>query len=151
MRWIMTLAVACALGCSATREPRVVVGSDEYALDGLLAARPLAADANIRADEVARTTGASVHLVQVRRGESPHRHATHDLTVAVLRGRGRLTVDDTVRAMMPGDVAIVRRGTVHWFVNDDDHEPSVALVVFTPPLDAPDTVPADVDRTTGDR
>jgi quercetin dioxygenase-like cupin family protein len=115
-------------------------------LDALLARHPLAPGAALRADEIGRTATASVHLVQVRGGESPHRHDTHDLTVAVVRGAGVLTVERTRRRMESGDVAVVPRGAPHWFVNRGS-TPAVAIVLYAPPLDAPDLVPVagDVD------
>ena len=135
--WVAVLGLAA--GCVAA--PIHVVGVDgATALDDLLRARPLAPGANIRADEIARTTGASVHLVQVSGGETPHRHAAHDLTVTVLRGEGRLTIGGIARPMAAGDVAVIPRGVPHHFVRSG-RDPAVALAVFSPPLDAPDSVP----------
>ena len=85
---------------------------------------------------------ASYHLVQVRGSERPHRHIAHDLTVFVLRGQGTLTLGEVRRALAAGDAAVIPRGAVHWFANGG-RAPALALVVFTPPLDAPDTVPAE--------
>jgi quercetin dioxygenase-like cupin family protein len=127
-------------GCAA-RAPRVSFGALAEGLDAFLAAHPLAAEQGIRADEVGRTASASYHLVQVRGSESPHRHVAHDLTVFVLRGRGTLTLEEVRHALAAGDAAVVPRGAVHWFANGG-HEPALALVVFAPPLDAPDTVAA---------
>jgi hypothetical protein len=47
-------------------------------IDAFLAAYPLADGQALRADEIARTPGASYHLVQVRGAESPHRHHGRD-------------------------------------------------------------------------
>ena len=85
---------------------------------------------------------ASYHLVQVRGSESPHYHVAHDLTVLVLRGQGTLTLGEVRRALAAGDAAVIPRGAVHWYANGG-RAPALALVVFTPPLDAPDTVPAE--------
>ena len=132
---------ALLAGCTA-RAPRVPVGALDAGLEPFLVAHPLAEGQNIRADEVERSAGASYHLVQVRIGESPHRHATHDLTVFVLRGEGTLNLGAHQLALAAGDAAVVPRGIVHWFVNGA-RAPALAFVVFSPPLDAPDTVPAD--------
>jgi quercetin dioxygenase-like cupin family protein len=140
LKWIA--AVGLVVGCTA-RPMSVVSDAGTSSLDDLLRARPLAAGANIRADEIARTTAASVHLVQVSGGETPHRHATHDLTVAMLRGSGSLTIGGTTRPMSVGDVAVIPRGVRHYFVRSGG-VPAVALVVFAPPLDAPDSVPDPV-------
>src|SRR5205814_5559824 len=102
-------------------------------LDEFLAAHPLADGQTIRADEVGRTASASYHLVQVRGSESPHRHAAHDLTVFVLRGRGTLTLGEGRRALAAGDAAAIPRGAVHWFANGGPPA-ALALAVFTPPV-----------------
>jgi quercetin dioxygenase-like cupin family protein len=135
------MAVAMALaGCTA-RAPQLTVGSVAAGLDRFLTAHPLVPGQELRVDPVDRTEGASYHLVQVRGGEKPHRHAAHDLTVLVLRGRGTLHAGGEVVALAAGDVIVIPRDAVHWFSNTG-REPAVALVVFTPPLDAPDSVPA---------
>lgn len=149
MRRLMLLAVCCALGC-APAPPRLLLGADAPALDDLVRRHPLAPDAALRADEVARTAGATVHLVQVRGAERPHRHDRHDMVVTVLRGRGVLRVAGAAHAMRAGDVAAVPRGVPHWFANRG-RTPAVAVVVFAPPLDAPDVTPLDVDSAGTDR
>ena len=138
---VCVVAVAC-VGCAA-RTPRVTVGALDGGLDGFVAAHPRPPRA-IRVDEVARTAEASYHLVQAGKSESPHRHATHDLTVLVLRGRGRLVLGDRSIPMAAVDAALIPRNVVHWFspVGGD----AAALAIFTPALEAPDVVPAgDVD------
>jgi len=78
-----------------------------------------------------------------RSGAASARTVTsHDLTVFVLRGQGTLTLGEVRRALAAGDAAVIPRGAVHWFANGG-RAPALALVVFTPPLDAPDTVPAE--------
>ena len=106
-----------------------------------VAAHPLAPGQALRADEIGRTPAASWHVVQVATAETPHRHRLHDLAVVVLRGEGVLTLEGQSRAMRPGDAALVVRDRVHWFARRGGATPAVALVVFTPALDAPDTVP----------
>jgi quercetin dioxygenase-like cupin family protein len=133
------LVLVVLLGACAARPPRLpFVGS----LDGFLAAHPLAEGQGIRADEIGRTPSASYHVVQVRGAETPHRHLTHDLTVFVLRGRGTMTRGTERVVLVAGDAAAVARGEPHWFANGG-RGAAVALVVFVPPLDAPDTVPVD--------
>jgi len=133
------LIVALLAGCAA-RSPMVAIGPLGDGLDAFLAAH-VPGDENIRADPVARTETASYHVVQVRDGERPHRHATHDLTVLVLRGHGTLVLGRQRIPLRAGDAVLVARGTLHWFVNEGRGR-AVALAVFTPPLDAPDNVPA---------
>ncbi len=141
MRRVMLLAMVALLGC-APRGVRVVTSSGVETVDELCRRHPLATGANIRADEIARSTSASIHLIQVRGGEAPHRHATHDLSVTVLRGEGILRLAGTTQALHAGDVAVVPRGATHWFTRGGA-DVAVALAVFSPPLDAPDTVPID--------
>jgi quercetin dioxygenase-like cupin family protein len=143
MRAVMLLPLIAVLGGCCTGGAHVVTTAGDESLDDLRRRFPIGAEANIRADELVRTATASVHVVQVRGGETPHRHALHDLTVTVLAGEGILTIDGTRRTLHAGDVAVVPRGTPHWFVRVGG-DVAVALVVFAPPLDHPDTVPLDV-------
>jgi len=139
MRGILVLLLAGALAC-ARRAPRVDLPPLAGGTDAFVAAHPLAAGQNIRIDEVGRTRSASYHLVQVRGGESPHRHETHDLTVVVLAGGGTLDLGARRLTLDAGDVAVIPRGEAHWFTNRGRGN-ALALVVFSPPLDAPDSVP----------
>ncbi len=138
--WVVAVVVAGAIGCAA-RAPRALVGDAANGLDAFLAAHARRADEPIHADRIARTDGASYHVVQIARGEPPHRHRQHDLTVVVLRGRGTSHVGDATTAVAPGDTIAIPRGTVHWFTNDGSSD-AVTLAVFSPPLDAPDSEPA---------
>lgn len=154
MRHICGIVVfAVLLGCRppAPITPRVTVGALRHGLDSFLAAHPLAKDAEIRADLVQRMSAASVHVVQVRGRERPHRHLEHDLVVEVLRGEGVLTLEEAAIPMRAGDSIVIPRGTVHWFASAPGSL-SVALATFAPPLDAPDMVPVgDVDSPSGRR
>jgi quercetin dioxygenase-like cupin family protein len=139
--------LSAAVGCRqpGADAPRLVIGALRHGLDPHLEGHPLPAGTEIRADRVRRTPGASVHVVQVRGSERPHRHAQHDLIVQVLRGEGVLTLEGARITMRAGDAAVVERGSVHWFASAPGTT-AVALVTFAPPLDAPDSVPlADVD------
>jgi mannose-6-phosphate isomerase-like protein (cupin superfamily) len=137
-------AVLLLAGCRRPATP-VILGAPPGGLDAFLASHPLTAGQPLRADELARSAAASWHVVQVQGAESPHRHRLHDLTVLVLRGEGVLTLDGRRTPLHAGDAAIVPRDRVHWFARSG-REPAVALVVFTPALDAPDVVPeAGVD------
>lgn len=132
------LALAMAAACTA-RAPHVAV-DPPVDVEAFLTAHPPAPGQAIRVDEVGRTTSASYHVVQVQGRERPHLHTAHDLTVVVLRGRGTLTRGDARVPMSAGDAAVIPRGVVHWFAREGG-SPAVAFVMFSPPLDAPDTVP----------
>ncbi len=107
-----------------------------------MAAHPLPPGANIRSLPLGRTEACSYHLVQVRDREAPHVHATHDLAVTVLRGHGQLYIRGEARPMEVGDVAVVPRGTPHYFVNSGA-VPAAAFVTFAPPYDGKDQVPVE--------
>jgi quercetin dioxygenase-like cupin family protein len=142
MRAVAVLAGMLGMGC-ASRLPQVVVGgAGPGDLRAFLAAHVPAPEQAIRVDEIGRTASASYHVVQVQGAERPHLHATHDLTVVVLEGRGTLRRLGTAPlALDAGDAVVIPRGQVHWFIREGG-TPAVALVAFAPPLEAPDNVPA---------
>lgn len=144
MRYGLFLMVVAVTACAHQVTPRFVTPTTAATVDELVAARPLEPSANVRADEIMRSQGGSVHLVQVRGGETPHRHDRHDLFVTMVRGTGVLNVGGERRRMATGDVAMVPRGIAHWFVNAGA-SPAVTIVTFVPPLDAPDSVSVSVD------
>ena len=137
-----TFAALLASACTS-HVTRVSAPQGAFDLDAFLAAHQLPAEGGIRADRIGRAEGASYHVVQVLGSEHPHHHLTHDLTVFVLRGRGVLTRGGGSRTRLEaGDTAIVPRGEPHWFASEGAF-PAVSMVVFTPPLDAPDAVPLE--------
>jgi quercetin dioxygenase-like cupin family protein len=144
MRITMVVAVTCAIGCATAPPPRVVLADADVDVATLIERYPLASGANLRNDEILRSPSATLHLVQVRGGESPHRHLAHDLFVTVLRGEGVLHVGSTERTVHAGDVSVIPRGVAHWFRNSG-RSPAVTIAVFAPPLDAPDSVPVSGD------
>jgi quercetin dioxygenase-like cupin family protein len=149
-RGILPLGLALLLGgCARPRTP-VVVGALPGGVEAFLASHPLADGQALRADEVGRSPAASWHVVQVQGAETPHRHRRHDLTVFVLRGAGVLTLDGHRTPMQAGDAALIPRDRVHWFARSGP-DLAVALVVFTPALDAPDNVPESGVDTMGER
>ena len=129
----VTLLTACA-----ARRPQVAGGVPD--LDGFLTTHRLVPGDPLRADEIARTATASYHIVQVVRGEEPHRHLVHDLTLVVLRGRGVLVIGNERFAVRAGDAAVIPRATAHALANEG-RTPAVTLAIFSPPLDAPDRAP----------
>jgi quercetin dioxygenase-like cupin family protein len=140
----LAAAIVAALvssGCGP-QLTRVSAPQGTLDLDAFLAAHRLPDEGGIRVDQIGRAEGASYHVVQVLGSERPHRHLTHDLTVFVLRGRGVLTRGGRATPLESGDAAVVPRGEPHWFASAGAF-PAVALVVFTPPLDAPDAVPLE--------
>ena len=147
--WIIAVWLAHA-GVGCTRATHIVVATKDAVqyleVTDWLAAHPLPAGQNISATRLGRTDTVSYHLVQVRDREAPHLHATHDMVVTVLRGAGTLYVDGQAQAMRAGDIAVVPRGTPHYFANHDS-EPSVAFVTFAPPYDGTDQVPVEARQS----
>jgi quercetin dioxygenase-like cupin family protein len=145
-RWCMA-GLFAVVGCAvpSARPPGLMIGALRHGLAPYLAAHPLPSSAEIRADLIERTSGASLHTVKVRGRERPHRHLEHDLVVYVLPGEGVLTVEEARIPLGAGDAVAVERGATHWFASAAGTM-AVALITFAPPLDAPDFVPAgDVD------
>jgi len=110
-------------------------------VDKVLAENPLGASENIKITTLGQGQGVSHHLVQVRDREKPHIHKIHDGTVVMVKGRGYLMLEIRRIDLSVGDIVYIPRGAVHYFVNTAS-EPSVAFVVFSPPFDGKDTMPA---------
>ena len=102
---------------------------------------PLPPDQDIGIAELGRTETSSVHIVQIRHRESLHTHERHDLVAVLLRGYGTFRLGPRTFAVKQGSIVAVPRGMPHAFVNKS-REVAAAFVVFTPPFDGTDTVPA---------
>lgn len=138
-----TLAVAALLALSACTVTRPALPEPEIgSLDGLLAAHPMPADANIYPLLVSRSAASSRHLIRIRGREARHVHAEHDLVVFLVRGEGVLHIAGSKQAMTAGAIAVIDRGIPHWFENTGP-EPAAAFVVFAPPYDGTDNLPVD--------
>jgi mannose-6-phosphate isomerase-like protein (cupin superfamily) len=96
----------------------------------------------IRVVEVGRDADASHHLVGLRASETPHRHDRHDLLVVILRGHGHMRQGEQTLPVGEGSIVYVPRGRVHAFTNASQ-TPAVAYVVYHPPYDGEDQVPAE--------
>ena len=111
-------------------------------IEKVLAENPLGASENIKITTLGQGQGVSHHLVQVRDREKPHVHKIHDGTVVMVKGGGYLMMENRRIDLSAGDIVYIPRGAVHYFVNTAS-EPTVAFVVFSPPFDGKDTVPAE--------
>ena len=131
--------------CSAGREPHLVWESA-----GSTRAQSLGeAGLDLQPIEPGRdgapwgdSADATFRLLRTSVAEQPHVHDDHDLTVVILRGRGVLTVAGREHDAGPGDILHIGRGLPHWF-RPDPAEPVIALAIFSPRLDTPDTRPID--------
>lgn len=118
---------------------------ERFPLDEMLATPRFARPDNIIAVTLAIGAHSSHHLVQVRDAEPLHIHATHDLTVFLVRGQGRLRIGDHEFPMAVGDTTFIPRGVPHSFQNTGT-EPAALLATFSPAFDGTDRVlrsPAD--------
>lgn len=129
-------------GCANPTAKRYFYGYAEKRLtaidiDRVLQDRPLPADQNIRVISLGADDSVSHHLVQVRHAEPLHIHKTHDLTVMVYQGRGRMTIGTNLFELATGDVVYVPRNIRHRFENAGS-TPAVAIVAFSPALNDKD-------------
>jgi len=142
---ILSAVLISLLGCTPSQIPYVFLqyGQEFRQLDigNVLADNPLKPGENIKFITLGQGQGASHHVVQVRDRESPHLHKAHDGTVIIVRGRGYLVMDKRRITLSAGDIVHIPRGFPHYYVNTD-LEPTVAVVIFAPPFDGKDNVPA---------
>ena len=111
-------------------------------IEKVLADSPLGASENIKITTLGQGLSVSHHVVQIRDREKPHLHKLHDGTVVMVKGHGYLMIENRRIDLSVGDIVYIPRGAVHYFVNTAS-EPTVAFVVFSPPFDGKDTVPAE--------
>ena len=137
-------AVLVGLSVSTAAHGADWIGAPEGALEQrdieqLLKQHPLAAGENIRAMPLQKTERSAQFLVQIRDREPLHYHADSDISVFILRGRGRIQIADRTRPARAGDVIHIPRGVVHAYINEGS-EVGVALVVYSPPPGPDDRV-----------
>jgi len=96
--------------------------------------------------------GASVHSLSTTTGVNPHIHRTHDETVVILSGSGRMRVGDETCEISPGLTVLIPRGTVHGL--EVFEGAAQAVSIFSPPFDGkdryfvdPKEVAASIDRS----
>ena len=143
---LVSLTVLCLLsGCTPSVTPYVFLqyGKELRSVDlaKVIAENPLGPNENIKVTTLGQGQGVSHHLAQIRDRESPHMHKAHDATVMLVRGRGYLVMDTRRITLTAGDIAHIPRGVPHYYVNTD-LEPTAVFIVFAPPFDGKDNVPA---------
>jgi len=145
---ICTFLVACLGGCASVHVEPPRPGTRDAALIATGPARresvaalidglPMTGE-NIVRRPLAEGEESTVFLVRIGDREEPHRHARYDITVVLVEGSGSLWLDGRELPMARGDVAHVRRGVPHHFVNDGE-TPASAMVVFSPKFSGPDS------------
>jgi quercetin dioxygenase-like cupin family protein len=113
------------------------IGPQPQSWEAIVRDNPLGPEENINGVLLLKQPDVSHFLVQIRNREQPHIHQTHDATIVMLRGRGRLVVKDQIMIAREGDVLFIPRGTPHYYVNDGP-APTVVLAIFTPAYDGKD-------------
>jgi quercetin dioxygenase-like cupin family protein len=73
-----------------------------------------------------------------------HFHATHDETVVMLRGKGRMALGSKEIEVAVGDVVFVPKGVVHDFRPSSDD--SIAVSCFAPVFDGKDRIFVDKEN-----
>ncbi len=93
-----------------------------------------------RPPEIGGTTRHSfVHVVVPSQRSSPaHFHKVSEETYYVLKGKGRLVVDDVETVLRPGVATLIMPGEVHQIFNDEP-EPLEFLTVSAPAWEPSDT------------
>jgi quercetin dioxygenase-like cupin family protein len=127
------LAVAILGGCADQEKavPETVWSAEDLA-------KPVAVEF------IDKTWFESRHRARLAPGaaETPHTHEDHDLVVEVVSGSARVHTAGAVILAKPGTKIEIPSGTVHWAENLSKTEPAEAIVIFSPPFDGKDTVPA---------
>jgi len=137
-------ALSVFFACVPASRVSLQYGSEfkQVEIEKVLAENPLGAGENIKITTLGQGQGVSHHVVQIRDRENPHLHKLHDGTVVMVKGHGYLMMENRRIDLSVGDIVYIPRGAVHYFVNTAS-EPTVAFVVFSPPFDGKDTVPAE--------
>ncbi len=115
---------------------------EQHAIERLLKRHPLAAGENIHVLPLQKNDRSAHVLVQVRNREPLHYHADSDISVFILRGRGRIQIADRTRPVRAGDVIHIPRGVIHAYINEGP-EVGVAFVVYSPAPGPDDRVAVD--------
>ena len=109
-------------------------------VDQILKDNPLKPGEKMQRIKVAEDDTITVFVVRLGEGAEikAHFHKTHDETVYVIKGAGRMLVDDKWTDIKPGTLHFNPMGKVHYTKNTGD-EPLVAVSIFTPAMREPDS------------
>jgi quercetin dioxygenase-like cupin family protein len=140
--WLAVTALFFLVGCAPSARLYMPFRGElrQSDLEQVIAENPFGISENIKITTLDQGQSVSHHIVQVRDREAPHIHKTHDGTVIIMKGRGYLVIENRRMDLSVGDVIHIPRDVVHFYVNNAS-EPSVALVIFSPPFDGKDYVP----------
>lgn len=137
----MAVLPAALFGCAARGQGQaVIVNEIRHDVGDLLTSFPPQPGQEITAVPLGRGEASSQHLVYVRGAEEPHLHEAHDLTIILLRGRGKLWVEGKIFDLEAGDIATIPAGKAHYFTNSGA-APAAALAHFSPAFEGSDRIP----------
>jgi len=102
-------------------------------LEGILKANPLPVGGKLQIINVAQDDKATYNIVRIVEGAGvkPHFHKTHTEFVYVIKGNGRLVVNETQVKVGPGSVHFNPIGKIHGLKNVGKGE-LIILSIFTP-------------------
>ncbi len=87
--------------------------------------------------DLGQNAQASYHAIRLRKAEPLHMHDSHDLTVVVLKGSGKIHFGYNAFKLEKGDITHIPRGIPHW-VENTGKEPLEAYAIYMPPSDGKD-------------
>jgi mannose-6-phosphate isomerase-like protein (cupin superfamily) len=109
-------------------------------IDEILKSNPLPAGEKIQRIKVAEDNTITVLVLRVVEGAEvkAHLHKTHDETVYIIKGTGRMLVNDKWIDIKPGTLHFNPIGKVHHTKNTGN-EPLVVIAIYTPAMKEPDS------------
>lgn len=81
----------------------------------------------------------SIFFIRLKGSEKPHIHASHDLSVYVIKGQSSVTIENKRIVLSPGDFVTIPKGTVHWAQNIGK-SPAEVIAIFSPPYKGKDKI-----------
>ena len=142
--YIIALSFITLLGCASHRQTTIYPYTDAETVERLnvsqiVEANPLGPGEAVKWVELKRTPSSSQHLAIIQTNELLHAYQTHDLTAAIVEGKGKLFIKGEGLSLQRGVVATVPQGTPHYFKNTYK-KPLIVFVVFSPAYDGQDKI-----------
>ena len=127
-----------ALKCSYAENTTTQIISH---IDEILKANPLKEGEKFQTINVAQTDTVSLLVARFTEGfaPKPHFHKSHDETTYIIRGTGKIYINNVWVDVKPGNIHYNPMGKVHTTRNTGN-EPLVFLSIFTPPMKERDMV-----------
>jgi quercetin dioxygenase-like cupin family protein len=133
--------VACLFFFALTTTIRAADTTEQIIsqIDEILKANPLPAGEKIQRIKVAEDNTLTVLVLRLVGGAEvkAHFHKTHDETVYVIKGTGRMLVNDKWVDIKPGTLHFNPMGKVHHTINTGN-ETAVVISIYTPAMKEPD-------------